>query len=69
MNLYAELLARENEGYHTPLPILLEKLKTRMKKTQRMPDAYDVPILDYRDIVYYLDQYNEKCGDNNEDIA
>lgn len=24
-----------------------------------MPNAYDVPILDYRDIVYYLEQYND----------
>lgn len=27
MNLYAEVLARENEGYHTPLPDLVERLK------------------------------------------
>lgn len=24
-----------------------------------MRNAYDVPILDYRDIVYYLEQYND----------
>ena len=60
MNLYAEVLARENEGYHTPLSDLVERLKNRMKKSQRMPDAYAVPILDYIDIVHYLDLFNEK---------
>ena len=59
MNLYAEVLARENEGYHTPLPDLVERLKSRMRRSLRMPNAYDVPILDYRDIVYYLEQYND----------
>ena len=66
MNLYAEVLARENEGYHTPLPDLVERLKSRMRKSQRMPDAYDVPILDYRDIVHYLEQYNDICSEKDK---
>jgi hypothetical protein len=66
MNLYAEILARENEGYHTPLPDLVERLKSRMRRSQRMPNAYDVPILDYRDIIHYLDLYRDLLSEKDK---
>lgn len=52
MNMHEECLKRKNEGYHTPLPEVIERIE---RDSQKIKPSY--AVLDIQDAVYYLRQY------------
>lgn len=52
MMLKEELLKRQNEGYHAPLPELIERIE---RDSQKLKPSY--AVLDIEDAVFYLKQY------------
>ena len=52
MNMHEECLKRQNEGYHTPLPEVIERIERDSKK---LKPSY--AVLDIQDAVFYLKQY------------
>ena len=52
MTLKEEMLKRQNEGYHTPLPELIERVE---RDSQKIKPSY--AVLDIEDAVFYLKQY------------
>ena len=52
MTLKEEMLKRQNEGYHTPLPELIERIE---RDSQKLKPSY--AVLDIEDAVFYLKQY------------
>lgn len=55
MNMHEEMLKRQNEGYHTPLPELIERIE---RDSQKLKPTY--AELDIVDAVFYLREYCEK---------
>ena len=52
MNKHEETLKRQNDGYHTPLPELIERLKVGKAKIK---PSYG--LLDIEDSIYYLEMF------------
>lgn len=52
MTIKEEMLKRQNEGYHTPLPELIERIE---RDSQKLKPSY--AVLDIEDAVFYLKQY------------
>lgn len=52
MTLHEEMLKRQNEGYHTPLPEVIERIE---RDSQKIKPSY--AVLDIEDAVFYLKQY------------
>ena len=52
MKMYEECLKRQNEGYHTPLPEVIERIE---RDSWKIKPRY--AVLDIRDAVFYLRQY------------
>ena len=52
MKMYEECLKRQNEGYHTPLPEVIERIE---RDSLKIKPSY--AVLDIRDAVFYLRQY------------
>ena len=52
MTLHEEMLKRQNEGYHTPLSEVIERIE---KSHQKLKPTY--AELDIVDAVFYLRQY------------
>lgn len=52
MTIKEEMLKRQNEGYHTPLPELIERIES---DSQKLKPSY--AVLDIEDAVFYLKQY------------
>ena len=52
MTIHEEMLKRQNEGYHTPLPELIERIE---RDSQKLKPSY--AVLDIEDAVFYLKQY------------
>ena len=55
MNMHEECLKRQNEGYHTPLPELIERIE---RDSQKLKQRF--APLDIEDAIYYLKEYQEK---------
>ena len=53
MNMYEECLKRQNEGYHTPLPELIERIE---RDSQKIKPQY--AVLDIQDALFYLKYLN-----------
>lgn len=52
MNMHEECLKRQNEGYHTPLPELIERID---RDRQKIKPSY--AVLDIQDVLFYLREY------------
>lgn len=52
MNMHEECLKRQNEGYHTPLPEVIERIE---RDSRKLKPSY--AVLDIEDAVFYLKQY------------
>ena len=54
MNMHEECLKRQNEGYHTPLPELIERIE---RDSQKIKPSY--AVLDIEDAIYYLKELRD----------
>lgn len=49
MNMHEECLKRQNEGYHTPLPEVIERIE---RDSRKLKPSY--AVLDIQDTIFYL---------------
>lgn len=55
MNMHEECLKRQNEGYHTPLPEVIERIE---RDSRKLKPSY--AILDIQDAIYYLKEHKNQ---------